>query len=78
MTSYTPPLDEIRFMLRHIAKLGEIQELPGCEAASTDLVDQILEEAGRFASAELAPLNQAGDRSPARLVNGVVRTREGN
>ncbi|MDX1540268.1 MAG: acyl-CoA dehydrogenase family protein, partial [Geminicoccaceae bacterium] len=77
MTSYTPPLDDIRFMLKHIAKLDEIRELPGCEAASEDLVDQILDEAGRFAAAELAPLNRRGDEVGARLENGVVRTPEG-
>ena len=77
MNGYAPPLDEIRFMLRHIARLDELQALPGCEAASADVVDQVLEEAGRFAASELAPINQIGDRTGARLENGVVRTPPG-
>ena len=77
MTSYQPPLDEIRFMLRHLADLEGLARLPGLEAASADLVDQILEEAGRFAASELAPLNATGDRQRARLENGGVRTPDG-
>ena len=62
MTPYVPPLDDIRFALNHMAGLEQIARLPGCEAATPDLVDQVLEEAGRFAANELAPLNAAGDR----------------
>jgi hypothetical protein len=65
MTPYTPPLEDIRFALRHMAGLEDIARLPGCEAAAPDLVDQVLEEAGKFAANELAPLNAAGDRERA-------------
>ena len=77
MTAYVPPLDDIRFALRHMAGLEGIARLPGCEAATPDLVDQVLEEAGKFAANELAPLNAAGDREGARLENGAVRTPKG-
>jgi hypothetical protein len=62
MTVYTPPLEDMRFVLRHLVDLEAIARLPGYEATSPDLVDQILEEAGRFAANELAPLNASGDR----------------
>ena len=77
MTPYEPPLAEIRFALSRIAGLETIARLPGCEAATPDLVDQVLEEAGRFAANELAPLNAAGDRERARLAGGAVRTPAG-
>ena len=70
MTGYTPPLDDMRFALRHVADLGAIGRLPGYAAATPDLVDAILEAAGRFAVNELAPLNQSGDRERSRLENG--------
>jgi alkylation response protein AidB-like acyl-CoA dehydrogenase len=66
MTPYVPPLDDIRFALTHMAGLEHVAGLPGCEAATSDLVDQVLEEAGKFAANELAPLNAAGDRERAR------------
>jgi alkylation response protein AidB-like acyl-CoA dehydrogenase len=77
MTAYAPPLDDMRFVLRHLVDLEGIARLPGYEAASPDLVDQILEEAGRLAAGELAPINASGDRERVRLENGVVRTAEG-
>jgi 3-(methylsulfanyl)propanoyl-CoA dehydrogenase len=77
MTPYVPPLDDIRFALAHMAGLEQIARLPGCEAATPDLIDQVLEAAGKFAANELAPLNAAGDRQRARLENGAVRTPEG-
>ncbi len=77
MTSYQPPLDEIRFALTHHADLEGLARLPGFEAASPDLVDQVLAEAGRFAASELAPLNAPGDRQRARLTADGVRTPDG-
>ncbi len=41
-------------------------------------MEAILEEAGKFASEVLAPLNAVGDREGCRLENGVVRTPTGS
>ena len=77
MTTYTPPLADICFTLRHVAGLDAVCALPGLDHATPDLVDAVLEEAGRLAADVLAPTNQAGDRSGAALENGVVRTAPG-
>ena len=77
MSGYIAPLDDMRFVLRALVGLDEIARLPGCEHATPDLVDQVLEEAGRFAANELAPLNASGDREGSRLENGVVFTPAG-
>ena len=77
MTSYAAPLAEMRFVLNDLVGLSEIAALPGCEDASPDLVDAILEEAGKLASGVIAPLNHIGDQQGCVLENGVVRTPEG-
>jgi 3-(methylthio)propanoyl-CoA dehydrogenase len=77
VTDYIAPLADMRFALQEIAGIGEIASLPGCEQASDDLVDAVLEEAGKLAGGVLAPLNRAGDEQGSRLENGVVRTPEG-
>ena len=77
MSGYIAPLDDMRFVLRRLVGLDEVARLPGCEHATPDLVDQVLEEAGRFAANELAPLNASGDREGSRLENGVVFTPAG-
>ena len=77
MTGYTPPLQEMRFVLNELAGLAAIAELPGLEETTPDLVDAILEEAGRLGADVLAPLNKSGDEQGAVLENGVVRTPDG-
>ena len=77
MTDYAAPLADMRFVLHELVGLEAITQLPGYDDATPDLVDQVLDEADRFAARVLAPLNQPGDREGARLENGVVRTPEG-
>jgi 3-(methylsulfanyl)propanoyl-CoA dehydrogenase len=77
VTEYAAPIADMRFALAEIAGIGAIAELPGCEQASPDVVDAVLEEAGKLAAGVLAPLNRIGDEAGSRLENGVVRTPEG-
>ena len=77
MTDYAAPIADMRFQLAEIAGIGEIAGLPGCEHATPDLIDAVLEEAGRLAGEVLAPLDRVGDQQGSRLENGVVRTPEG-
>ena len=66
--SYAAPLAEMRLALDVVG---------GLDGEALELADAILAEAGRFAAAELAPLNQPGDRIRSVLENGVVRTPPG-
>jgi acyl-CoA dehydrogenase len=75
--NYTAPLADMRFLLEEVAGLAAITELPGCEEATPDVVDAVLEEAGKFAAGVLAPLNAVGDRESCRLENGKVITPAG-
>ncbi|MBP2228144.1 alkylation response protein AidB-like acyl-CoA dehydrogenase [Azospirillum agricola] len=77
MSSYTAPVDDLRFVLNEVVGLDAVAALPHCESAAPDLVDAILEEAGKFASGVLAPLNPVGDKQGSKLENGVVRTPTG-
>ena len=77
MSDYTAPLADMRFALTEIAGIGEIAGLPGCEQATPDLVDAVLEEAAKLAGGVLAPLNRGGDQQGSTLENGVVRTPAG-
>jgi 3-(methylthio)propanoyl-CoA dehydrogenase len=77
VTDYAAPLADMRFALTEIAGMAEIATLPGCEQASGDLVDTVLEEAGKLAAGVIAPLNRIGDQQGSRLENGVVRTPPG-
>jgi len=51
----------MNFVLRELAGLGDICALPYFEESSEDMVESVLEEAGKFASGVFAPLNTKGD-----------------
>jgi len=78
MSQYRAPLAEMRFVMNELAGLGEVARLAGFEEATPDTVEAILEEADKFATDVLDPLNRAGDREGARLgANGHVTTPSG-
>jgi alkylation response protein AidB-like acyl-CoA dehydrogenase len=77
MSDYTPPLRDLRFLLDEIVDLETLSGLEGLETPTPDLVDAILEEAGKLASEVFAPLNQTGDQQGSRLADGEVRTPDG-
>ncbi|MEI8395544.1 MAG: acyl-CoA dehydrogenase [Rhodospirillaceae bacterium] len=76
MTSYSAPVADMRFVLNRVVGLDRIAMMPGYEDATPDLVDTVLEEAGKFAAGVLAPINAIGDREGSKLENGVVRQPE--
>jgi alkylation response protein AidB-like acyl-CoA dehydrogenase len=77
MSEYRAPLADIRFVMQELAGLEQVVALPGCEEASPDVVDAILEEAARFAGEVLSPLNRVGDVHGARWNDREVKTPPG-
>jgi len=77
MTTYSAPLQDMRFVIEEIAGLAELGRLPGLEEATADTVEAVLTEAGRLAGGVLAPLNRDGDLQGSAYENGVVRTPAG-
>ena len=77
MSAYVAPLKDMRFVLNELAGLAEVARLPGCGEATPDTVEAILEEAGKFASGVLDPLNYSGDQEGARWKDGAVSTPKG-
>ncbi len=74
---YRAPVSEIAFTLKHVAGLKSAIEGGKLGELSEDLVDAILEEAGRFASEEVAPLRKIGDRQGAKLKDAAVTMPDG-
>ncbi len=77
MQTYKAPLRDMRFLLHEVFDATDPPPRPGEEALAPDLIDSILEEAGRFVEEVLAPLNASGDEEGCHYENGVVRTPKG-
>ena len=67
MTTYSAPLDDIKFLLNNVLEMPSISKLPGFEDATPDMVDAILNEAARFYGEVLAPTNKLADSQGSRL-----------
>tara|TARA_Y100001970_G_scaffold278503_1_gene384288 strand:+ start:7062 stop:8846 length:1785 start_codon:yes stop_codon:yes gene_type:complete len=74
MQEYNAPIEDILFVLNNINSKVENNS---DEYSDPDLRKQIFEEAGKFASNILAPLNSIGDKEGITLENGVVRMPQG-
>ena len=74
---YRAPVRDIRFILDHVVGFAQVAATPRFAAATPDLAEAILTEAGRIATDIIAPLNRAGDLHPARLENGAVTASPG-
>jgi alkylation response protein AidB-like acyl-CoA dehydrogenase len=77
MSAYQAPLKDMKFVLKELAGLDAVAKLPGYEDATPDTVDAILEEAGKFASGVLDPINKTGDEEGSRWKDGEVTTPKG-
>ncbi len=77
MSTYVAPLKDMRFVMQELAGLAEVGKLPGFEEATPDIVDAILEEASKFSSQVLDPLNYSGDVEGSKWDDGAVRTPKG-
>ncbi|MGA1634736.1 MAG: acyl-CoA dehydrogenase family protein [Gemmobacter sp.] len=74
---YQAPIDELRFVLRHVVGFDAVAATARFAEAGPETQDAILTGAGRLAAEVLAPLNRVGDTDPARLEGGIVRTPPG-
>ncbi|GIU67843.1 acyl-CoA dehydrogenase [Candidatus Phycosocius spiralis] len=76
--TYAAPIRDIRFSLEEIAGLAEWRRQGLFLDASSDVLEQILYEAGKLASDVLSPLNAPGDRAGTDLTpEGEVITPKG-
>ena len=74
---YRAPVADIAFTLKHVAGLKPALDAGSFGELGEDLVDAVLEEAGRFATEEVAPLYKIGDETGAVLKDAAVTTPAG-
>ena len=77
MSTYAPPLRDMLFAMKELGGLDAVLAQPGNEEVTGDLVEAILDEAAKFASNVLAPINAQGDTQGCRWNDGVVTTADG-
>ena len=78
MPDYKAPLRDMQFILFDVLKVQDsANALPAYAEATPDLINAILEEAGRFCENVLQPLNRSGDEEGCHFEQGTVTTPKG-
>ena len=73
MSDYQPRIEEMQFVLSQVLKApAQLRQLPAFEDVDTDLIQQVLDEAGKFVGEVVAPLNRDGDEIGAHWQDGKV------
>lgn len=76
--NYQAPLDEIHFILHDVLKVPEqLQPLHCFADIDADLIRQVTDEAGKFVSEQIAPLQSIGDSVGCQFKDGEVTTPPG-
>ncbi len=71
--NYSAQTSDICHALFNVSAMDDLVEQGVYPDLSSDLIDAIVEEAGRFATDIIAPLNREGDEIGAQLENGQVK-----
>jgi len=74
---FRAPVSEYEFMLRHLVDYDKVAATHKFQDAGLDVVDAILNEAGKMCTEVMSSVQRNGDLHPAVLENGVVRTSPG-
>lgn len=78
MSDFQIPIRDMQFALHELLGYeAHCQKLPNGQEVNRELVDAVLEEAGKFCAQVLAPLNHVGDLEGCKLEDGQVVTPTG-
>ncbi len=73
MSDYQPRIEDMQFVLSHVLNAtDQLKALPVFDEVDADLIQQVLEEAGKFVGEVVAPLNRDGDEIGAQWQDGKV------
>jgi len=77
MATYKAPVDDMMFLFEKLRDNSNYNSLEKYKEVNPDLAKDILEQAAKLTENLILPLAKAGDETPVKLENGVVRTPPG-
>ena len=75
--AYKAPVRDLSFVLHDVLQVENFGNLLPDADLSRDLIDQIVEEGGKFAEEVIAPINRPGDQEGCHIEGDVVTTPKG-
>ncbi|MBL0148995.1 MAG: acyl-CoA dehydrogenase [Ideonella sp.] len=75
--TYRAPVKDMLFVMKELAGIDAVAQLPGYEDAGLDTATAVLDECAKLCQDVIAPLNWDGDQQPSSFSGGVVTTTPG-
>jgi alkylation response protein AidB-like acyl-CoA dehydrogenase len=75
--SFRAPVKDMLFVMKELAGIDAVAQLPGHEDAGYDTAAAVLEECAKFTEGVVAPLNFDSDKFPSSFQDGQVTTSPG-
>jgi len=78
VSNYTAPVADMGFVLKEVVALKKLCEFADFDPSTVDIVETVLDAAGKLAKEEIEPTNQPGDLQGVKIDStGKVTTAEG-
>ena len=78
MSNYTAPVEDMGFVLREVVELEKLCSETSLDTSTIDIIDTVLNAAGKLAKEEIEPINKSGDLEGLKINSaGEVTTATG-
>ncbi|MDB4025958.1 acyl-CoA dehydrogenase family protein [Candidatus Thioglobus sp.] len=78
MSYYTAPVEDMSFVLKEVVEIEKLCNEIGLDASTVDIIDTVLDAAGKLAKEEIEPINKTGDSEGLKIdISGKITTATG-
>jgi len=78
MSNYTAPVEDMEFVLREVVEIEKLCNETGLDTSTVDIINTVLDAAGKLAKEEIEPINKTGDSEGLKIdSSGKVTTATG-
>ncbi len=78
MSNYTAPIEDMGFVLKEVVEIEKLCKETGLDSSTVDILDTVLDAAGKLAKEEIEPINKPGDNEGLKIdSSGKVTTAAG-
>ncbi len=78
MSNYTAPVEDMGFVLKEVVEIEKLCIETGLDSSTVDIIDTVLDAAGKLAKEEIEPINKPGDSEGLKIDgSGKVTTANG-
>ena len=67
MSNYIAPIEEMKFVLNEVVELEDLCKTTQSDSSTVDIIDTILDAAGKLAKEEIEPINKSGDLEGVKI-----------